>query len=357
MNVHVVILAGGQGTRFWPISRRARPKQFLSLGDNKETLIAATVRRVRELFTENSRLWIVTTKEQEGLVKEFLDSSELTGANVILEPCAKDTAASIALAATHIRAVDENGVVLVLPADHAVRDPEILRRCLREAIDAAVTNSLLMTVGIQPTSPNTAYGYIRLGRAISQNASYVARFYEKPSIERAKTYIKRGDYLWNSGMVAFTLPTFFEALAECLPDLNGKMAELKIGQSGYEAHLAETFRKLEAISIDFGLLEHIDNCGVIVAPDFGWSDVGSWDAWASCFSSDKDGNLSRGDTLIIDSKGLVVHSERKFTAVLGVENLVIIDAQDALLIVPRGRVQDVKEIVQELKRRDREELL
>jgi mannose-1-phosphate guanylyltransferase len=352
-SLHVVILAGGLGSRFWPISRIKRPKQFLSINSTGESLIQATARRIAPLI-ESTNLWVVTNRLQEHLVREHVPS-----AHVLLEPEGRNTAASIGLAALHIHEQDPNAVLIVLPADHAVTDEEKLREALQQASRLAATKPYLVTVGIAPTFANTAYGYILRGKSLEAKAYAVSRFYEKPSYDRAKQYFESGKYFWNSGMFAWHSEVILSALEEFMPSLYEGLVRIQKAHPDKERARVteEVFLGLDSLSIDFGVLEHARNCAVISSDPFGWNDVGSWDAWAENFERDGEGNLSRGDSLLIDSTNCVVYSEKRFTAVVGGEDLVIIDSGDALLVCPRDRVQDVKRIVDELKKQGRSELV
>jgi mannose-1-phosphate guanylyltransferase len=301
---------------------------------------------------------VVTTASQASLVKDALPH-----ASIIVEPCARDTAASIAFAAMCIDSVStepskSEAVMVVLPADHAVNDDEALRQTLLRAISVAREQDLLVTIGIPPTCPHTGYGYIKRGRSLSESVFQVARFFEKPSEARATEYIESGDYLWNSGMFAWRISTIRSAMARHMPALDMSMRAVERAPIEERDSITEIiFNGLEPISIDFGLLEHAQNCAVVSASNFGWNDVGSWDAWAALFKPDDNNNLIRGDTVVLESSGCVIHSEKRLTAIIGVEDLVVIDTDDALLICPRNRVQEVKKIVKELERSGRNSLL
>lgn len=346
-------MAGGQGSRFWPVSRRSMPKQFLSISSNGESLIAATARRARALCkTEN--LHVVTNLAQRKLVEQHVPE-----AGIICEPVARNTAAAIGYAALHVRKASPDAVMVVLAADHAVKDEAGLCRALSEAVEVAGKQDALVTIGIKPEFPHTGYGYIKRGKKISGRAYEVARFFEKPSAERARSYMESGEYFWNSGMFAWKAEVILRAIEAHMPELHAGLMRIDraLGSSGEAQIAAEVFAGLDCISIDFGVVEHARNCCMIAAEPFGWSDVGSWDAWSEHFHADKQGNLALGDALLVDCKNCVVRSEKRFTAVVGGDNLIIIDSGDALLVCPRGQVQDVKKVVDELKRLGREELI
>lgn len=350
---HVAILAGGQGSRFWPVSRQKKPKQFLSISPNGESLIQATARRIRAV-SSNDRLWIITNTLHRGLIEQ-----SVSNAHIICEPVGRNTAASIGLAAVHLQKVNPQAVFLVLPADHAVADEKLLVETATKALTTAREHKALVTIGVRASSPNTGYGYIKRGAETASGVFAVSRFFEKPSYERAVKYVESGEFFWNSGMFAWSAEVILSAIKQYLPAMHSGLMRIQeaIGTKDEAAVLNEVFPRLEAISVDFGILEHATNCMVVVGSDFGWNDVGSWDAWSAHFEKDGNGNLSHGDAMIIDSKNCVVHSEKRLTAVIGADNLIIIDAGDALLVCPREHVQDVRKVVEELKRTGRKELI
>lgn len=352
-NVRIVILAGGQGTRFWPISRMKRPKQFLSLNPSGESLISVTAKRVEPLSGKDN-IWVVTN-----VLHKELTAKHTPNAKVILEPYARNTAPSIGLACVHLLRESSDAVMVVLPADHSVRDEDVLLETLKEGIELASKQATLVTIGIPPTFAHTGYGYIKRGKKLKGHAYTVDRFFEKPNLERAKEYCKKGDYYWNSGMFVWRADTLLDAIKDHIPDLYAGLMNIKqtLGTPAEAETVRKVFETCEALSIDFGVLEHAKNCSVIAASPFGWNDVGSWDAWAEHFETDKDGNLLHGDALVIEAKNCVVNSENRLIALLGVKDLVVIDGGDALLVCPRDRVQDVRQIVEELKRKGRNDLV
>jgi len=353
----VAVLAGGQGSRFWPMSRSARPKQFLSIKENGESLIQWTVRRVQEVVGPDN-VWVISNPALVGLITEHVPR-----ARIVCEPVARNTAPCIGLAAVHalVHSSGIDPVMVVLPADHAVRDEEKLRAAIREGVHQARTSNVLVTIGIPPTHPHTGYGYIKRGSLLAGRTYRVQRFFEKPNLERATKYVEDGTYSWNSGMFVWRASVILEAFKAYLPTMYDGLMEIKgLVEAGStplsDARFKEVFSSFESISIDFGVLEHAANCVVIAAEEFGWNDVGSWDQWAENFSADADGNLLEGDSLIIDSSDCVVRANKRLIAAVGLKDTIIIDAGDALLVVSREHVQDVRKVVEELKRRGRTEL-
>lgn len=360
----VVIMAGGSGTRFWPVSRQARPKQFLALGKTAESLIQATARRVQPLLSngENGALLVVTNNELATQVRQHVPNAE-----IISEPYGRSTAASIGLAALTISSANPEGVMIVLPADHSISDEDALREVLTRAVEVARTQDALVTLGIKPESPNTAYGYIQRGEATTAEGAYrVARFFEKPNVERAEEYCAAGNFYWNSGMFVWKASTILRALEQHMPKLYSALQRIEEARGKREESLVleAEFKALESVSIDFGVLEHARNCVVVEAESFGWNDVGSWDAWSQHFPPDKRGNILAGDVLQVQADNCIAYAASKkgsagyrLIALLGVEDIVVVDTEDALLICNRDKVQDVRQVVDELRKRGRVDLL
>ena len=259
----------------------------------------------------------------------------------------------------HLKARGGDPVMIILPADHAIKNEEILRAVFQKAISLAEERDSLVTIGVAPTSAHTGYGYIKKGRKIQEGKFLVSRFFEKPNLERAIKYYESGEYLWNSGMFVWRVSTILNAIETHMPELYQGLVRIHeaTGTPQEASVLEEVFSTLDSVSIDFGILEHAKNCSVVVGEPFGWNDVGSWDAWAEHFEVDGERNLLYGDAVMIDAKNCVVHSQNRLIGVVGIDDLVVIDAGDALLVCPRGRVQDVRKVVEELKKRGRVELI
>lgn len=353
MKPKAVILAGGQGTRFWPISRTRKPKQFLSFTASGLSLISETAKRVAPVCG-NDNIWVMTNQVQKELVREHVPA-----AHVVCEPVARNTAASLGLAATYISKQDPEAVLISLPSDHVVKDEEAFRKVISDAVELADAQDLLVTIGIRPTFAHTGYGYILRGAPLASGGFTVRRFYEKPNQERANEYFESGNFFWNSGMFVWKARVLIQEIEEYMPAMYTSLMEIQeaIGSPDEDKVLAEQFADMESISIDFGVLEHARNCAVIPADSFGWSDVGSWDAWAEYFQRDSAQNMVEGDVLLLDSQDCIVKADKRMIALLGMDDIVVIDSGDALLICPRERVQDVRKIVQELREKGRDDLI
>lgn len=352
-NTKIVIMAGGQGTRFWPVSRASHPKQFLKLGDSGRSLIQLAADRVRSFSSEQDML-VVTNARHVELVREHLPAIQ-----ILAEPIGRNTAASIGLAALCIAKNDPSAVMIVLSADHAISKPDIFTDVLTEAVAHAQNSNDLVTLGITPDSAHTGYGYIRRGDKLSGRIHRVSSFVEKPNLEKAQQYLSSGEYSWNSGMFIGRADVFLAAVKEHMPKLWDLLELLKphVGSAKFDQIMAQEFPKLDSVPVDIGILERAKNCAMVQAPPFGWSDVGSWDAWAEHFPKDSSGNVLQGDTIAIGSKDSIVLGDKRVVALIGVDNLIVIDSGDALLVCAKEKSQDVKKVVEALAAKKRNDLL
>lgn len=359
--VYAVIMAGGAGTRFWPASRSLRPKQLLALagaaGESaEESLLAATVRRLAPLVTPD-RVVVVTGAHLGEATQSALPL--VPTAQILKEPAARNTAPCIAWANATIARLDPDAVVMVLPSDHVIGDEAAFRRVLATAVETAKTGRVT-TVGIVPTRPETGYGYIEVGEPLASNetARHVARFVEKPDQLRARAFVAEGPtkYLWNAGMFFFRVRDMQRLLEEHLPSVAVGVA--KMGAD--ELTVKEIFPTLESVSIDVGVMERASDLAVVPG-DFGWNDVGSWQSAWELATHDEAGNGLGPNDIAIDAKNNLVRAigagRKKTIALVGVDDLVVVETEDAVLVIPRDRAQDVRLIVDELKRRGRSDLL
>lgn len=357
MKTTAVIMAGGRGERFWPRSRNNLPKQFLSLTSDGETMIQKTVARLSSLVQPED-VFIVTNENYAGLVREQLP--ELPEENILLEPAARNTAPCIALAAEVIRKKYDDAVMIVLPSDHLIKFVPMFVDTLKTAVKTAETGKNLVTIGITPTYPETGYGYINFDSSDNgiQGVYSVKRFVEKPNIELAKEYVNSGEYLWNSGMFVWKASSIDKKLRKHLPDMAEGMDALyaAAGTDSFTDTLASVFPSFRSESIDFGVMEKASEVYTIPG-NFGWDDVGNWLALERVNRTNEYGNMIQGDVVSINTKNTIVCGGKKLIATLGIEDLVVVDTDDALLICAKDSTQDVKKVIENLKICNRNELV
>ena len=348
-HAYAVIMAGGRGERFWPLSTSTCPKQLLAIvGD--ETMIAMTVRYLHGLIPPE-RTFIVTS---EALADATRDAVPLfPPENVIGEPVGRDTAAACALGCALVRARDPEGVFCVLTADHVIKDITTFQKTLQEGLALAAAEPVLVTLGISPTFPSTGFGYIEAGERIEGGGDIefyrALRFVEKPDAPTAEEYVAAGNYFWNSGMFLWSAETFGQSLAANAPEL-AEMANHLAAASDNEDFrelLGDIYPKLTKISVDYAIMEKATNI-IMARGAFDWDDVGSWPALANHFDPDADGNIVVGEAETLDASGNVIFSKERFTALIGVKDLVVVQAPGATLICPKDRAQEVKELVKRL---------
>ena len=358
-----VILAGGRGTRFWPRSRKRTPKQLLDIVSAK-TMLRETADRLAPLFSK-SHLWVVTNEEQAGGVRREL--KPVPRSQILIEPMGRNTAAAIGLAAIHLAQEHRDALMAVLPADHYIADAPRYRRIVREAMDLASQARNLIVLGVPPTRPDTGFGYIERGKVIRHggvSAYAVERFTEKPSLARARKYAASGRYFWNAGMFFWRVSTFLECLRRFLPRTWCALGELQqsIGTAEYSRTLAEIYPRLENISVDYAVMEPASRGTaeerVLMLPaKVGWSDIGSWAAVYELLARKTGENVSTGVSFTLDAAGNFLWSPKKLVAAIGVHDLVVVDTDDALLLCPRERAQDVGKVVKWLEENRRGKLL
>ncbi len=341
-----LILAGGSGTRFWPLSRKARPKQLLAL-EGERSLLQETVDRLQPLVAP-ADVWICTTVALADAVRAQLP--EVPAEQVLAEPMGRNTCPAIGWAVGLMDAGKEP--IAVLPADHRMADDAAFRSILGRAAQAVEEHGYVMTLGVTPRWPETGYGYLELGAELTDGLRHVLRFVEKPDLAAAQAYLAGGRHLWNAGIFVFRGATLLELVAEHQPALAAGLAEL----AAEPARAAEIYASLPAESIDVAIMEKLDDIATLPL-DCGWSDLGSWEALHEILPKDEAGNALRGDALALDSSDNLIVSEGGLVAVLGVEGLVVVRTGDTVVVLPKARSQEVRRLVSELAARRRGDLL
>ncbi len=349
---YAVILAGGVGSRFWPFSRELEPKQFMQL-IGKESLLQTTVKRLQGIVTPRNT-FIVTNNIYYYELLNQIKGYGIPESNIILEPEGKNTAPAIGLCAKLISEFDKEATLIVLPADHYIKGLLDFKKTIQNAIKLA-RNDLLVTIGIKPSKPSTAYGYIKINSKVKTQKSksyYVDKFLEKPSLDKARKYFKNKSFFWNSGMFIWKADVFLREVKKYLPGLFKQLNSIKSVND-----IKKVWPKIKSISVDYGIMEHSKMIALIPA-SFYWTDLGSWDALTEVFPKDSKGNVFQADICNFDSQNLSVFSKgSRLISTIGVRDLVIADTPDALLVCDRSKAQDVKRVVEVLKSSNRREHL
>jgi len=350
-----VIMAGGSGSRLWPLSRTLYPKQFLSLTNNT-TMLQETVARLEGL--SHQAPFFICNEEHRFIVAEQLRQQQLSHSGIVLEPVGRNTAPAIALAALHATEKGDDPLLLVLAADHVILDQSAFVDAVNAAVPQAEAGKLV-TFGIVPHAPETGYGYIRQGQAVSDVAYTVDAFVEKPDAETAQQYLNSGEYYWNSGMFLFKASRYLQELETHRPDILTACQQAMMGAHGDLDFIRldeAAFSACPDDSVDYAVMEKTQDA-VVVPMDANWSDVGSWSALWEVNAKDTEGNATRGDVLMENTTNSYIYSQSKLVATVGVDNLVVVETKDAVLIAHKDHVQDVKGIVNQLKQADRPEYL
>ena len=353
-----LIMAGGLGTRFWPKSRKKLPKHLLRVFGEK-TLIQSTVERLSPVI-KNDDIYVVSTREQITEIRKQLPM--LPAANFIVEPKGKNTAPCIGLAALFMQQRASDEIMVVLPADHQIVDRDVFQKTLQAGAKVARDSDQIITIGIEPYYPATGYGYIQVHDEVrcidGLTLSQIKTFAEKPDLETAKRFLHSGDFLWNSGIFIWRISKILAELEENLPQLYDGLMEIKsvLGTPKQEETIDRVYCQIRSVSIDYGVMESARNVHVMKG-QFGWNDLGSWDEIYKLSTKDEQGNVLLGNHLTRNTKGCFVDAPGKCVALLGVENLIIVDTGDALLVCPRELSQDVKDIVELAKRKKLEQYI
>lgn len=353
-------MAGGKGTRFWPKSRENMPKHLLDIVSEK-TIIRETIDRIIPLIPAENILIVTGVSHAEELMRQVPHIPEK---NIIIEPDGRNTAPCIGLAALHIKRKSPNDVMVVLPADHLITDAPRFRRLLSTAAEVAAQGDFLLTIGIQPTYPETGYGYLEQGvlraNIKGEDIYEVKSIREKPALEKAKIFLEKGGFYWNSGMFLWRADTILRAIEKWLPDIHKGLLQIEgvIGTDKEKEIVEQVYNIIKSISIDYGVMEKADNV-LLIRGDFGWSDMGSWDALWEVLEKDEYGNVAPGKALFVgvDAKNSLIQSSRKLVVLVGVEDMIVVETEDSLLICKRGRSQDVKAVVEFLNAKNMKEYL
>lgn len=347
---YAVIMAGGVGTRLWPLSKEKKPKQFISI-DGNETLLVQTIKRIQEVVPKDN-CFVITNKDYHDLTKETLKNL-IPHTNIILEPLKKNTAACISYATLHLEKLFGTGLVCFIPADSYVMDKDEYLHSIRQAYHAAKNSKELIIIGVNPTNPATGYGYIQVKSEECfepKSISRVVEFKEKPSIETAKEYIKSNKYLWNSGLVAGHLQAFISAIQQFIPKHFEMLSKALMHQNepDFDSIIENAYSELLAISFDYGVLEKSKNL-LAVKGSFNWYDIGSLDALSIIIGSDDSGNSIYGKHLGIDTKNSIIYSLENLITTIGLSDMIIVNVGDRIVVCPKDRVQDLKTLVENLK--------
>ncbi|MDO9615355.1 MAG: mannose-1-phosphate guanylyltransferase [Bacteroidota bacterium] len=355
---YCLIMAGGSGTRFWPRSRVAKPKQYLSLfGD--QSLIQESVQRFANFIPEDC-IYVVSAKSQ----KEVLESqtTNLPKQNMIYEPVGKNTLPAIGLAVLFIAEKDPEGILIVSPSDHLIQNDELFRQTIESAVLIADKKDGIVTIGIRPKVPATGYGYvqtageIQIGQAIKSFA--VNKFVEKPNVEVATDYLKDGGFFWNSGIFIFKVSVFLESVQKYAPELYADLMRIKehIGTDTYEEAVDRIYNELKSISIDYGILEKASNV-FLVQGDFVWNDLGSWEEVYKYDKKDENQNAQVGEVVFLDSKNSYIYAPNSLVAVVGLDDVIVVQEGDTILVCKRDRAEDIKAVVGEITKRKLDQYL
>ena len=347
-------MAGGGGTRFWPLSRKETPKQLLNLS-GKEIMVNETIDRLSQVAAKDN-IFIVTNASQVKKMREVTYGRILPD-HILSEPSARNTAACIGYAAIKIAKTCGDGIMVITPSDAYIKNNIEFANILRKAVKEATETDNLVTIGITPTFPATGYGYIHFEEKAGE-VKKVLQFVEKPDIETAKKYISTNAYVWNSGIFVWKASVILNKFKELLPDIYAELEKIadSFGAKDEEKILNEVYPQIRSISIDYGVMEKSKNIKVVPG-EFGWNDVGSWDMLGVLHESDCSGNIVVGNSLPIDTANSIIYSSGKLIATVGIENLIVVETPDAIMVCPKDKAQDVKKIVDKLKEQKKEELL
>jgi mannose-1-phosphate guanylyltransferase len=357
-NLFTLIMAGGSGTRFWPRSKAAKPKQYLNLFGT-ESLLQSTIKRF-STFTSTDNIYVVSGKSQSTVLEQ--QTPMLPKANLIYEPIGKNTLPCIGLAAMFAEKVNPEGVMVVTPSDHLIENDELFRDTVLAAVKIAEERDGIVTIGITPTYPATGYGYVKTANEITGsekiNQFKVERFVEKPNEETAASYLKQGGFYWNSGMFIFKIPVFIDAMKQFAPALYSDLRKIQsdLGNPSFEQTLDTIYRAVESISVDYGIMEHAKNI-YLVEGNFVWNDLGSWESVYLTAEKDVNGNAGAGESVIIDSKNSYIYSETGIIALVGLNDVIVVQDGNTTLVCKRDKAEEIKKVVDRLKAENKNQYL
>lgn len=353
-----VILAGGSGTRLWPLSRELYPKQLISLV-NEDTMLQNTIKRLNNVEKKGNPV-IICNDDHRFMVAEQLRQAGVSSPSIILEPEGKNTAPAVAVAAIYAFFRDPDAILMVMPADHHIEKTDAFVSAVNEASKIA-EDKVMITFGIMPEFPETGYGYIKAGQQIEKKAASpaysISSFVEKPDLETAKKYVESGEYYWNSGMFMFRADTYLEELSKYAPEMVSQCKEaVNLGRADLDFFRLDSaaFARCPSDSIDYAVMEKTD-CGVMIPLKAGWNDLGSWQSLWQTGQKDCNMNVLHGDTLLHDVKNSYIHASERMVAAIGLDNHIIVETSDAVLVSPMDRSQDIKHLVSRLKKSERSE--
>lgn len=356
---YCLIMAGGSGTRFWPRSRVAKPKQYLSLF-GEQSLIQESVSRFANFIPEES-IYVVSAKSQQSVLES--QTTNLPKENLIFEPVGKNTLPAIGLAALFIAEKDPDGIMIVSPSDHLIQNDQLFRQCIESAALIAEKKDGIVTIGITPKYPATGYGYVQTNEEIQIGQSIksysVSRFVEKPNVDVASGYLKQGGFFWNSGIFVFKVSVLLNSVKKFSPALYTDLLRIKehIGKNSYEPSLDRIYREVESISIDYGILEKANNV-FLVQGDFVWNDLGSWEeVYKYDQNKDENQNATTGEVVLIDTKNSYVYAPNSLVAVVGLEDVIVVQEGDTILVCKRDRAEEIKQVVGEITKRKLDQYL
>ncbi len=357
-NIFCLIMAGGSGTRFWPRSRTVKPKQFLNIvGD--ESLLQSTIKRF-STFAYTQNIFIISNQSQARVLEK--QTLGLPRENLIYEPVGKNTLPCIGLAAMFAEKENPDGIMVVSPSDHLIINGELFMETVLSAVDIAQRKNGIVTIGIYPTYPATGYGYVQTGQEINGGKKIrqfkVERFVEKPDEQRAIEYLKQGGFYWNSGLFVFKISVFLDAVKEFAPKLYTDLRKIQadMGNPTFEQTLDTIYRNVESISVDYGIMEHARNI-YLVEGNFDWNDLGSWESVYQVNKKDDKGNVISGEAVIVDSENSYIHSDNGIIALVGLDNVVVVQEGNTILVCRRDKTEDVKKVVDHLNSQNKSRFL